>query len=84
MTTSDVEAIRTPALAAAPATAPRNIRTRAFRMSARFNTALAKVPRTNPAWTAIRQRILGVPVSVAEETEASFGTALLALHGGPP
>jgi len=38
----------------------------------------------NPAWTAIRQRILGVPVSVAEETEASFGTALLALHGGPP
>ena len=38
----------------------------------------------NAAWTAIRQRILGVPVSVAEETEASFGTALLALHGGPP
>jgi D-ribulokinase len=37
----------------------------------------------NGAWTAIRQRILGVPVSVAEETEASFGTALLALHGGP-
>lgn len=38
----------------------------------------------NPAWTAIRQRVLGVPVSVAEETEASFGAALLALHGGPP
>jgi hypothetical protein len=38
----------------------------------------------NAAWTAIRQRTLGVPVSVAEETEASFGTALLALHGGPP
>jgi sugar (pentulose or hexulose) kinase len=38
----------------------------------------------NAAWTAIRQRVLGVPVSVAEETEASFGTALLALHGGPP
>jgi sugar (pentulose or hexulose) kinase len=38
----------------------------------------------NTAWTAMRQRILGVPVSVAEETEASFGTALLALHGGPP
>ena len=38
----------------------------------------------NAAWTTIRQRILGVPVSVAEETEASFGTALLALHGGPP
>jgi hypothetical protein len=38
----------------------------------------------NAAWTAIRQRTLGVPVSVAEETEASYGTALLALHGGPP
>jgi sugar (pentulose or hexulose) kinase len=38
----------------------------------------------NAAWTAIRQRVLGVPVSVAVETEASFGTALLALHGGPP
>ncbi|MEZ5830552.1 MAG: FGGY-family carbohydrate kinase [Dongiaceae bacterium] len=38
----------------------------------------------NEAWTAIRRRMLGVPVSVAEETEASFGTALLALHGGPP
>jgi len=37
----------------------------------------------NAAWTAIRQRTLGVPVSVAEETEASFGAALLALHGGP-
>lgn len=37
----------------------------------------------NEAWTAIRRRILGVPVSVAEETEASFGTALLAFHGGP-
>ena len=39
---------------------------------------------TNAAWTAIRARRLGVPVSTAEETEASFGTALLALHGGPP
>jgi sugar (pentulose or hexulose) kinase len=38
----------------------------------------------NEAWTAIRQRILGVRVGVAEETEASFGAALLALHGGPP
>jgi sugar (pentulose or hexulose) kinase len=38
----------------------------------------------NAAWTAIRQRALRVPVSVAEETEASFGAALLALHGGPP
>ncbi len=38
----------------------------------------------NEAWTAIRRRILGVPVSVAEQTEASYGAALLALHGGPP
>ena len=38
----------------------------------------------NHAWTAIRQRILGVPVAVAEQTEASYGAALLALHGGPP
>jgi hypothetical protein len=38
----------------------------------------------NTAWTEIRQRTLHVPVSVAQETEASFGTALLALHGGPP
>jgi len=37
-----------------------------------------------PAWTTIRHRILGVPVSVAEHTEASYGAALLALHGGPP
>jgi len=38
----------------------------------------------NTAWTAIRHRVLGVPVSVAEQTEASYGAALLALHGGPP
>ncbi len=38
----------------------------------------------NHAWTAIRHRILGVPVTVAEQTEASYGTALLALYGGPP
>jgi sugar (pentulose or hexulose) kinase len=38
----------------------------------------------NTAWTAIRQRILRVPVTVAQETEASFGAALLALHGNPP
>jgi hypothetical protein len=38
----------------------------------------------NTTWTAIRRRILGVPVTVAEETEASFGTALPARHGGPP
>lgn len=38
----------------------------------------------NNNWTAIRQRTLGVPVTVAEQTEASFGAALLALNGGPP
>jgi sugar (pentulose or hexulose) kinase len=37
----------------------------------------------NAAWTSIRQRVLRAPVSVAQETEASFGAALLALHGGP-
>lgn len=38
----------------------------------------------NAAWSAIRQRLLGVPVSIAEQTEASYGAALLALNGGPP
>ncbi|MGY4473243.1 FGGY-family carbohydrate kinase [Bradyrhizobium sp. USDA 3364] len=38
----------------------------------------------NDAWTRIRHRVLGVPVSVAEQTEASYGAALLALNGGPP
>ncbi len=38
----------------------------------------------NAAWTEIRRRILGVPVSVAEQTEACYGAALLALRGGPP
>ena len=38
----------------------------------------------NEAWACIRGRVLGVPVSIAAETEAAYGTALLALHGGPP
>jgi sugar (pentulose or hexulose) kinase len=38
----------------------------------------------NSAWMAIRHRILGVPVTLAAQTEASYGAALLALHGGPP
>lgn len=37
----------------------------------------------NEAWTAIRHARLGVPVTVAEQTEASYGAALLALRGGP-
>ncbi len=32
----------------------------------------------NPAWTRIRSRYLGVPVSAAEETEAAVGAARLA------
>ncbi len=32
----------------------------------------------------MRRGILGVPVTVAEQTEASYGAALVALHGGPP
>jgi sugar (pentulose or hexulose) kinase len=38
----------------------------------------------NAAWSEIRHRLLGVPVTVAEQTEASYGAALLALHAGPP
>jgi D-ribulokinase len=38
----------------------------------------------NEAWAEIRRRALGVPVTVAAQTEASYGTALLALQGGPP
>jgi D-ribulokinase len=37
----------------------------------------------NVAWIAIRHRVLGVPVTVAEHAEASYGAALLALNGGP-
>ncbi len=35
----------------------------------------------NPAWTHIRQRLLGVPVSRATHTEAAYGAALLARDG---
>jgi hypothetical protein len=38
----------------------------------------------NAAWSQIRGRVLGVPVEVAAQTEASYGAALLALHAGPP
>jgi D-ribulokinase len=38
----------------------------------------------NSAWQIIRERQLGVPVTAAECAEAAYGTALLALHGGPP
>ncbi len=38
----------------------------------------------NEAWTRIRANRLGVPVASAAETEAAYGTALLALRGGPP
>ncbi len=35
----------------------------------------------NPAWTTIRQRLLGVPVTRAAQTEAAYGAALLARDG---
>ncbi len=35
----------------------------------------------NDAWTTIRQRLLGVPVSRASHTEAAYGAALLARGG---
>lgn len=35
----------------------------------------------NEKWTAIRERVLGVPVRKAEKTEAAYGAALLALRG---
>ncbi|CAN6197562.1 unnamed protein product [Urochloa humidicola] len=35
----------------------------------------------NDKWTAIRERMLGVPVRKAEQTEAAYGAALLALKG---
>lgn len=35
----------------------------------------------NPAWTAIRQRFLSVPIETPRSTEAAFGTARLALKG---
>lgn len=38
----------------------------------------------NAAWSRIRGRILGVPIEPAEQPEASYGAALLALHAGPP
>ena len=36
----------------------------------------------NTAWQAIRERALGVPVTVAGHGDAAYGAALLALHGG--
>ena len=38
----------------------------------------------NPAWTAIRARVLGVPVLAAGSTEAAHGAALLAAHALGP
>ena len=35
----------------------------------------------NPAWTVIRQRLLGVPVARAAHTQAAYGSALLARDG---
>lgn len=35
----------------------------------------------NEKWTKIRERVLGLPVSRASQTEAAYGAALLALKG---
>ncbi|WJX51376.1 D-ribulose kinase [Trifolium repens] len=35
----------------------------------------------NEKWTKIRERVLGLPVSRADQTEAAYGTALLAKKG---
>lgn len=35
----------------------------------------------NECWTKIRERVLGLPVSRAAQTEAAYGAALLALKG---
>jgi D-ribulokinase len=35
----------------------------------------------NQTWLKIRERILGAPVVAAEETEAAYGSALIALRG---
>ena len=35
----------------------------------------------NPAWRKIREQKLGVPVVTAEHTEASYGSAVLAMRG---
>jgi D-ribulokinase len=35
----------------------------------------------NETWRKIRERVLGLPVHKAEQTEAAFGAALLAKKG---
>ncbi|MBT3203004.1 MAG: FGGY-family carbohydrate kinase [Gammaproteobacteria bacterium] len=35
----------------------------------------------NPKWTEMRHQLLNIPVKAASQTEASYGSALLALHG---
>lgn len=39
---------------------------------------------SNPAWTQIREQILQLPVTVARETEAAYGSALLACRALHP
>ena len=35
----------------------------------------------NQTWQIIRERQLGIPVSISQQTEAAYGTALLARSG---
>lgn len=38
----------------------------------------------NPAWIRIRERLIGVPVGIAEHTEAAYGAALIARRALAP
>lgn len=63
------------------------IETRGYRLLAELGATPVQRVETagggaqNPAWTRIRQRLLGVPVSRAAHTEAAYGSALLARDG---
>jgi sugar (pentulose or hexulose) kinase len=58
-----------------------------YRLLARLGAPFPRTVRTagggahNAAWRRIRERVLGVPVTVARETEAAYGAALLAREG---
>jgi sugar (pentulose or hexulose) kinase len=36
---------------------------------------------SNPVWTSLRTRVLGVPVEASPHVEASYGAAVLARKG---
>lgn len=63
------------------------IEARGYRLLAELGASPLKRVETagggarNAAWTQIRQRLLGVPVAPAAQTEAAYGAALLAREG---